>query len=260
MNKELLVVKYGTSSVTDGAGRMDVERIEGYVAQLAELHASNDLIVVSSGSIAMGKAFWDELNEGSDYPSEQPLAMLGSAGSFMVWQEAFQRHGIAAGQLPVSHREIDDPVEGTMLKRVLGWCIDARIVPVVNENDAVSDEEIKRLSYGGDNDGLASHIAITTGAHTLLLMTDKEGVLGADKELIPTVDEVNIAQVRLVARSSSGKGKGGMREKVKAAKNAADKGIQAFIGNADALIADILARRTGTYFMPGAGYQENIVE
>ena len=147
-----ITLKTGTSSVTNACG-LDEARVEGYTGQLAELYPKYDLLVVSSGSIALGETIWKELMPSMDYPGEQPLATLGSAGIFSVWQRGLERHGIPAGQLLVSHREIDDSKEGPMLKKVLQDSLQAGIVMIANENDAVSDIEIKKKSYGGDNDG-----------------------------------------------------------------------------------------------------------
>jgi glutamate 5-kinase len=247
-NQEIIVVKYGSSSVTNEHG-MDELRVEGYVEQLADLNESYGLIVVSSGSIAVGMTVWEAINPGQRYPEEQPLAMLGSAGSFSAWQDSFRRRNIPAGQLLVSHREIDDTREGPMLKRVLNYNLAAGIVTIANENDAVSDVEIKRKSYGGDNDGLASRLARFIQARYLFLMTDKEGVLDENDSLIREVTGDNIAAACLAAGGPNNKGRGGMYQKVKAAHSAARKGTDAFIGHADSDIKSMIDRKTGTRFV-----------
>lgn len=244
-----ITIKTGTSSVTNEYG-IDEARVEGYTDQLAQLYPKYNLLVVSSGSIALGETVWKELMPSVECPDEQPLAMLGSAGIFRVWQRGFEEHRIPAGQLLVSHREIDDSKEGPMLKKVLRDSLQAGIVMIANENDAVSDVEIKKKSYGGDNDGLASRLARLVRSEYLLLLTDTDGVLDEHGEIVREVTRKNIAEVTLLARGPGSRGRGGMREKVKAAKKAANKGVHAIIARAGDDITEMLNGEKGTHFLP----------
>jgi len=256
--RDLLVVKYGSSSVTNGVG-MDEERVERYAGQLAELRREYDLILVSSGSVAVGRALWKSALVTNGYsPSEQTLATIGSGRAFTVWQDALRAHGILAGQLLVTHHEIDDPEEGSMLQRVMRDNLTAGIVSLVNENDALNDEEIRVMSYGGDNDWLAAHIAIALGASKLCLLTDTEGLLDKQGAVVTVVSPRSREHVKELLQKPNNLGRGGMESKVGAAQKAADKGVTTYIGHADAPLEEILDGKRGTHFPPALA--QNIVE
>jgi glutamate 5-kinase len=247
-SREIIVVKYGSSSVTDEGG-VDHERLAGYAEQLAGVHQFYDLFVVTSGAIAVGNAMWPDMgHKGSADERAQILAMVGAPHMSIAWQRAFNKHGIQAGQALVTHREIDEPQERSMLKKVLATSRQVRFVPVFNENDALSNKEIAALSYGGENDGLASHIARVVGARQLLLLTEVVGLFDG-YQLVKTVDsEQDEVRAKIIAGMSSNSGRGGMRTKVEAALVARKFNVEVHIASANARIADVLDGKVGTTF------------
>ncbi len=250
--EDILVVKYGSGTVTNGQG-MDAGLVEGYVAELASLRAGYQIVVVSSGSIVVGKALWESAH-GSEAPapSDQTLATIGSGQAFNVWQRAFRAHGVLAGQILVTHHEMDDQLERPMLKRVMEDSMQAGVINVVNENDALSDEEVATYKYGGDNDGLASYVARLLGARQLCLMTDIDGLLDENRSVIREVqsgDEAEAIRLARYAVTDAHISNGGMITKVEAALRATRGGIEAHIAHAEAAPTDVIAGRAGTRFI-----------
>lgn len=251
--KEVLVIKYGSSSVTDDNG-INQARIDEYCRQLAALSHKYGLIVVSSGAAVAGKARWREVHHKEPTDFSQPYAMLGSAEASLAWQQGFQQHAILAAQLLVTHREIEDPSEGWSLNKVLKQNIAHNIVTIVNENDALSNQELAKLVYGGDNDGLASHIAVSVKAKTLCLLTGVNGLLDGGRVLKSiSYSDADHQLARSLAGTAGAKGRGGMISKVEAAIAATQKGITTYIANADEQIDQIFGGHSGTVFIAKSG-------
>ncbi len=250
MKRETIVVKYGSSSVSTRTG-MDQQRLLKYAADLAALHEQANIIVVSSGSVAAGRYLWAKNYTGKADANIRHFAMLGSAVAFTSWQESLLAHGILAGQLLVTHREVDDPTEGPSLLAAIEANMKACIITIINENDALSDTELAKLSYGGDNDGLAAHIAISLGAKKLCLLTDVDGVLVKGKLLARVeANEAAPADVSAyVLATTNPSGRGGMISKITAASAAAKHGTDAFIANANAGLQLVVTGQSGTHFV-----------
>lgn len=247
-HKDLVVVKYGSSSVTNHNG-MDTERLKTYADHLARLKKAYDIIVVSSGSVKTGQAIWNRFGRPIT-ESDQPYAMLGSAGVVTAWQAALGRHNIAAGQLLVTHKEMD--TDTGELHSALEQNLRHDIVTIVNENDAVSVVELAKYKYGADNDGLAAHVVRLMGAEALFLMTDQRGVLRREKYIVSDVgaNEDEWDRVRSYVDDESTKRPSGMASKVEACIEVAKVGIQAYIGNAGVSFETIASPSNdqGTHF------------
>jgi glutamate 5-kinase len=232
-DRELAIIKFGSTSSTHERG-MHAGRLRHYAAQIAlqRQRYNRDIIVVASGAVMTGRALWQQqFGAGAEQLDDQEAAMMGSAASFMAWQRALRREGIMGAQLLLTHREIDDEKHaGRILRDALAKNIRRGTVTVVNENDAVSLRELRKLSYGGDNDGLASHIGVAMGAAHLCLMTDKEGLLDHQKKVIDFVDDDNRDATYAYA-TNSGRG-GGMVTKYEAAETFARSGGEAHIAHA----------------------------
>ncbi len=249
MKREVIVVKYGSSGVANRQG-MDMAGLRRYAAALVTIYGNYDIIIVSSGSVAAGKYIWHKQKAEQTLADSRTLAMIGSATAFSAWQVALWRYRLIGGQLLVTHREVDDPTEGLSLRAALEGNLRHGIISVVNENDALSDTELAKLSYGGDNDGLAAHIAIIVKASILLLLTDQHGLL-AQGQLVKRVAanqkawEMAKACIRV---DISRQGRGGMLSKVHAATQAAKAGIDVHIAAANQSLQDVLIGKAGTHF------------
>lgn len=219
-SKEILVAKFGSSVVT-AETRIDQFRIDGYAMQLSELkkdrHLDN-LIVVTSGAVAAGRVRYEQIHDDSRYVDEQVLASLGSGAIYSAWENAFEKQGRLSGQLLVTHREIDS-AEGDVLTNALRKNAAEDVITIANENDLLSVAELKKLAYGGDNDGLAAHIAQKAQADILLLLSDVDGFMTdgeAMKEISAAKKDVLLSQC-----IEQCDGTGGMVSKIEA-------GIDAF--------------------------------
>jgi glutamate 5-kinase len=179
--------------------------------------------------------------------SQQTLASIGSGPAYGAWQSVLRSKGIMSGQILVTHREIDDELEGGTLRRAMRANLFADVVSIVNENDVLSDVELRRLAYGGDNDGLAAHIAITLNAKHLCLLTDTDGLMNGS-DVIPQVTSYNADMAMDLAGSGNYSGREGMKTKVSAALSAARLGITAHIADSSSDLTAVLSGQAGTLF------------
>lgn len=248
--KELVVAKYGGNTLVGSSG-IDEDRIASYVEKLARLKEKYDLIVVTSGAVAVGEALGRELEKESD--SLVVNAMRGSADIVHVWQKHFRTHRIMAGQLLATHAEIEAPGEGGALKQSLRTALREGDVPIVNENDALSQRELLKLPQNADNDRYASHIAVTMGAKHLMLFTDVDGLLLPTGEVVAEVqvDQRDLA-LAWVDESLPSEGRGGMSSKLEANFNAAEAGVHGYIASPAADYEAVLAGKAGTHILPSA--------
>jgi glutamate 5-kinase len=248
-----VVVKIGSSSVTTGSGRVDTDAIEKLAAEVAGARAAGDrLVVVTSGAIAAG---WTTLAPDQPRPSDpatlQAVAAVGQHLLMQVWSHALQRHGLTAGQVLLAPLDFVHRSQYLHARQTLARLLELGVVPVVNENDAVADEEIRF----GDNDRLAALVAHLVGAQLLVLLTDTAGLLTEDPRhtsggsLIEEVVEIDHELERIAGGPRSAVGSGGMGSKLAAAKIAVWSGVEAVI--ADASRPGVLAAVIGA--APGVG-------
>lgn len=222
--RELLVAKFGSDLVANGHG-VDTDKLAGYARGLVRQLGRHDLMVVTSGAVAAGRAIVRENARGTEKKQEIDTAVLAGIGSTAVmqaWQAAFGEYGVLTAGLLVTHHEIAEEHEGKKLRDTLAASIASGVVPVVNENDALSDDELMKLHTGGDNDGLAAHLASIAGARGLRLFTVHGGLHNEDGQHVPVVDGSNIEAVNRMLQARTcvegpTNGRGGMSSKVAAA-------------------------------------------
>ncbi|MGI9027386.1 MAG: hypothetical protein ACR2FM_00885 [Candidatus Saccharimonadales bacterium] len=243
-NKKTIVVKYGSKCLVNGDG-LDHERINLYAQKLAQLRGRYNIIVVSSGSVAAGKRRCGAAGVTAKALSNRTHASLGSAGAALAWEQAFMAQNVLAGQVLVTHYEIDTANEGPVLQQALHENMNSGVVSVVNENDVLSQEELKKIAYGGDNDGLASHLAVAMHADALLLLTSVEGFL-IDNTVQKTVKASTIESLDVHFDVTNSEGTGSIKSKLIAAADASRGGVRSFIAHAEADYNDVLSGRVGT--------------
>ena len=225
----IAVVKLGSSSVTG-------ETVRRLCGELASAHAAgHTVVVVSSGAISAG---WEALNRGRQRPSDpavlQAVSAVGQHRMMRLWQDGFDPHGLLTGQVLLAPLDFVNRTQYLHARGTLRHLADLGVVPVVNENDAVADEEIRF----GDNDRLAALVAHLVGAQLLILLTDTPGLLTADPRrdteasLIEEVVEIDQELERLAGGPGSAEGSGGMASKLAAAKIATWSGVQTVIADA----------------------------
>jgi glutamate 5-kinase len=253
-----VVVKIGSSSVTDDATGVDaaaVAKLSGEVARARE--AGADVVVVTSGAIAAG---WAGLAPGEPRPADlatlQAVSAIGQHQLMRVWSDALADVGLVAGQVLLAPLDFVHRSQYLHARQTLRRLLELGVVPVVNENDAVADEEIRF----GDNDRLAALVAHLVGADLLVLLTDTAGLLTADPRrtteasLIEEVVEIDHELERIAGGPGSTVGSGGMASKLAAAKIAVWSGVEAVIADASrpGVLAAVSAGApgVGTRFRP----------
>jgi len=233
-----LVVKIGTSSVTDGTGGVAHDALERVARDVNELRAAGwTVVVVTSGAITAG---WSEVGLGRPRPSDsvslQAVSAVGQPLLMHAWRDAFAKVEVSVGQVLLAPLDFSHRGQYLHARGTLEALHALNVVPIVNENDAVADEEIRF----GDNDRLAALVANLVGASHLVLLTDTAGLLTADPRLDPTatlIEEVTAFDTELIdvaGASRSGVGSGGMASKLAAARMATWSGITTVIAPAHA--------------------------
>jgi glutamate 5-kinase len=238
-----IVVKVGSRAI---AG--DPELIRELARQIGELaNGKRAFIVVTSGAIALGVSRLGYKRRPKEMPELQAAAAAGQGVLMQRYSEAFGEQKRVAAQVLLTHADLADRERVNNARQALAALIDAGAIPIINENDTVSTEEIRF----GDNDQLAAMVTPLVGADLLLLLTDVAGVLDASGELIGVMhDDAQIGQLR-----SQGPGVGGMASKIDAARKASHAGASVVIAPAlrPNVIVDVVAGRdVGTLFLPHA--------
>ncbi|WP_440865514.1 glutamate 5-kinase [Symbiopectobacterium purcellii] len=251
---QTLVVKLGTSVLTGGSRRLNRAHIVELVRQCAQQHAAGHrIVIVTSGAIAAGREHLGYPELPATIATKQLLAAVGQSRLIQLWEQLFSIYGIHIGQMLLTRADLEDRERFLNARDTLRALLDNRIVPVINENDAVATAEIKV----GDNDNLSALAAILADADKLLLLTDQAGLFTADPrsnpeaELIREVEGIT-DELRLIAGGSvSGLGTGGMSTKLQAADVACRAGIYVIIaaGNRADVIGDVIGNvSVGTRF------------
>src|SRR5882724_5395538 len=189
-----IVVKVGSSLLVDAAaGRVHEDWLIALAGDIAELHGEKcDILVVSSGAIALGRSLLKLPKGPLKLEDSQAAAAVGQIALARTWAEALGRHGIAAGQILLTLSDTEQRRNYLNARSTIGKLLEWRSVPVINENDTVATNEIRY----GDNDRLAARVATMTSADLLILLSDIDGLYDAppganpNAKLIPIVESV----------------------------------------------------------------------
>lgn len=232
MSKQTIVVKLGTSVLTAGTSKLDRAHMVELVRQCAALHkAGHQVIIVTSGAVAAGREHLAIPNLATTVANKQMLAAVGQSQLLLTWENLFNIYDLHVGQMLLTRADLDDRERFLNARDTMRALLKHRIIPIVNENDAVATSEIKV----GDNDNLSALAAILGEANLLLLLTDQSGLFTADPrnnpdaKLISQVSEITDEIKALAGDSISGLGTGGMATKLQAADIATRAGIEVVI-------------------------------
>jgi glutamate 5-kinase len=236
-----VVVKIGSRAIKN-----DTELANRFARQIAELSGpKRSFVIVTSGAIALGMGRLGYATRPKEMAGLQASAAAGQSILMRRYDEAFGALGLTAAQVLLTHADLADRERLNNAREALGALIDARAIPVINENDTVSTEEIRF----GDNDQLAAMVVPLVSAELLVLLTDVEGVLAPSGERISVIQEG--AQVANLVSSGERVGSGGMQSKMDAAHKATRSGAAVVIAPAgrDNILAEILSGEdVGTLF------------
>jgi len=261
MASRLVVVKVGTSGITTHEGKIDEEEIIQLADQIAAAAKGGDRIVlVTSGAVAAGIAELDIPPKPNDLVFQQASAAAGQGVLMAKYREQFKKHGIRVAQILLTGEDLSNRTSYLHTCNVLELLLKLGVVPIVNENDVTSVDELKPVTEGyrvnfSDNDILSVLVASAIRADLVIILSDVDGLHTRDPEdpnaeLVKTVDCITCE----MKKSLSGKGRfgrGGIQSKIKAAEIATTCGIPVFIANSrrKGVITDILAGEpVGTYF------------
>ena len=228
-----IVVKVGSSLLVDSqAGKLKEAWLASLVTDLAALHEQKrDVVVVSSGAIALGRAVLKLPGGPLRLEDSQAAAAVGQVALARTWAEALSRRGMTAGQVLVTLGDTEERRRYLNARSTIDTLLQWRAIPVINENDTVATAEIRF----GDNDRLAARVASMMEADRLVLLSDVDGLYTADPsvagdaEHIAEVDAITPAIEAMAGDTSSGVGRGGMRSKLMAAKIATAAGCEVII-------------------------------
>jgi glutamate 5-kinase len=252
----LAVVKVGSSSLRGTDGRLDRTQITALAAQLASARsAGTQVVLVSSGAVAAGMGLLGLDRRPADLPTLQAAAAVGQGELIHAYQLELAQRGLTGAQILLSQDDFVRRGRYLNARTTLQRLLDLGVVPIVNENDAVTTDE---LAYG-DNDRLAALVTSMLGAQLLVLLSDVEGLYDGDPRggggtLIRRVDDVAAIDPASVGGVGSYVGSGGMRTKVASARVAVASAAHAVV--ADARREDVLAEvlgggEVGTWFVAG---------
>lgn len=230
-----IVVKIGSSLLTAHGQGLDLTAISHWADQIAKLHqAGHEIILVSSGAVAEGMVRMKMDARPTDLPSLQACAAIGQMGLIQTWSSVFEQQNIQSAQVLLTHDDLADRRRYLNSCDALQHLIDWRVIPVINENDTVSTDEIRF----GDNDTLAAMVAGQVHADLLIILTDQQGMFDADPRSNP--DAKLLSTVRALdedlfemAGDGGALGRGGMVTKVRAARLAAKSGCPTLIASGD---------------------------
>jgi glutamate 5-kinase len=251
-----IVVKIGTSSLTDAKGVIDSGAIAKLCHEVAAVrNAGHEVLVVSSGAVAAGVAALGLPARPTDMPTLQALSAAGQSRLMGVYNAELDRYGIVAAQVLLDPNDFIDRRQYLHARQTLFRLLSLGCVPVINENDAIASDELRY----GDNDRLAALVAHNTGADVLVLLTDLDGLFTADPRV--TADATLITGVAAddpllsisAGTGGSGRGSGGMASKLAAARIASWSGVRTVIARSsrdDVLVAAVRGEVLGTSFEP----------
>ena len=245
-----IVVKVGTHAIANKAGKPDHAALKRLVAQLSSLRKSgHEVFFVSSGAVAAGVEALGLKSRPADVNDVQMCAAVGQARFIYEYERLFGGHGVKIGQVLLTHFDFEDHHRAQNVRKSLDHLVRSGIVPIINENDVVADEELKGKTFG-DNDWLSFLIARLVKADVLVLLTTVDGLLDAQGRKIARVTSFrNI--LKLVRSGEKGSlSRGGMDSKLRAVKAAVNAGIDAYIANGRRRVLNSLfkSRRHGTLF------------
>jgi len=246
------VVKLGTQLLTDRDGRLDAAFIGTIAQQIARLRERGiSVAVVSSGAIGAGVRELNLPRRPTDLARLQAVAAVGQRRLMDVWADAFEPFKLPVAQILLTREDVDDRTRFLNLRNTIGAIHELGGVPIINENDTISTDELVKISFG-DNDMLAAAVAHALRADLLVLLTVVDGILDADGKSVRLIEQVEDARF-LVRAEKSAMGKGGFNSKLEAARQVTEFGEVLIV--ADGRTENLLPRlidgeELGTLFAP----------
>lgn len=250
-----IVIKLGSSTLTHASGNLNIRRVDKLCRVLSDIkNAGHEVILVTSGAVAMGVGKLSLKQRPKDIPSKQAVAAVGQCELMYTYDRAFSEHNHVVAQILLSAYDVENEERRRNFHNTIFRLLELGVLPIINENDTVATEELTI----GDNDTLSAIVAVSAGADLLVLLSDIEGLYTADPrrdpdaKLLPEVRGITPEIIALAGGKGSDLGTGGMMTKLHAAAIANDAGLDMIITNGadpDVLYDIVDGRSVGTRFI-----------
>jgi glutamate 5-kinase len=249
-----VVVKVGSSTLTHSNGSLNLRCIENLVRQLSDIHNRGvEIILVTSGAIAAGVGKLGLRTKPKSMPKKQAAAAVGQVALMHMYDKLFAEYGQVTAQILITKEDMEQSTRLVNARNTFSALLKQKVIPIVNENDAIATEEIKF----GDNDTLSAEVCKLTASDLLILLSDIDGLydsnpaLNPDASLISYVNEIDEDICNAAGGAGSSAGTGGMITKLSAARIATASGAAMMIVNGAIpnILNEVLeGREVGTFF------------
>ena len=253
-NARKIVVKIGSNTLAKQDGTQNTEFMANFAAQCAYLiKQGKQIILVSSGAQVAGVSTVNGWARKKDVHYRQALCSIGQVELMHQWRKAFQNQNLHIGQLLLTKDDFENEHRSLNIRNTLFTLVDEGVVPIINENDSVSFDEIKI----GDNDNLSALTAILWSADTLVLFSDIDGIYtdnpktNSNAKLIEKVESIEDLRKNIIIGEANSFGTGGIETKIQAAQKVTEYGIEMILANGskqNALTALLESNSRGTLF------------
>ncbi len=251
-----IVVKIGTRVIAQKTGRPDMRPLKSLVAQVAALHRQGyEILMVSSGAVGAGMEALGMKERPRTVPDLQMCAAVGQARLMAHYEDLFNAEKITIGQVLLTHSDFQHRIRFANAKRTMEHMIRRSVIPIINENDVVADEELKADLSLGDNDYLAALVVKLVRADLLIILSTVDGVLDSAQKRVSCIENLADAFALVNPDQSGGLSKGGMDSKLRAAQIAVRAGCGVVIacGRDKKVLLNVMAGNdTGTLILSSA--------
>ena len=256
-----IVFKIGTNVLTSNRGNLSLSTIYAFIEDIAELHEQGkEIIIVTSGSIGIGKKKLKMFSSLDNIPLKQACAAVGQGQLMYIYEEGFEKFDILTAQVLLTEDDFSQRQKYLSLRNTLNELLKYNVIPIINQNDTVSTNftDPNMIASFGDNDKLSALVASKLDADLMVILSDIDGLFdknpkkNTDAKLIPLVEEIT-PEIESLGFEASENGRGGMKTKLEAAKVVTHSGHYAMIINGD---KNHIVRETfhgnfvGTLFLP----------
>ena len=255
-NSKRIVFKFGTNILRNEDGDISLSHLYSFIEDLSYLYKQGkEILIVTSGAVGLG-AKKLKIDTSGSTTLKQAAASVGQPMLMGIWQDGFEKYGITTAQILLTEEDFSNRKKYLSLRLTLHKLLENKVIPIINQNDAVSPSELEHASFS-DNDKLSSIVASKLDANLLVMVSDVDGLfdknpkLYPDAKLISRVEKITPKIEKLASGASLG-GRGGMITKLTGAKVATASGLYAKIcnGKTPNIIRKVFDDNTGTLFLP----------
>lgn len=234
--KKRIVIKLGSSTLAHKTGKINIRRMTNLVRVISDLHNSGrEIIIVSSGSVALGMGKLGLSSKPKDTPTKQAVAAVGQCELMHIYDDMFEKYSVKVAQILLTKTIISNPNHCDNFRNTVEKLISMGIIPIINENDTIAIDELE-LEIG-ENDSLSAIVADLSGADLLLILSDIDALYDGDPRTNPNAKPISVVEKitpeieRIAGGAGTSLGTGGMSTKINAGKIALSAGIDMIIMN-----------------------------